>query len=118
MRMHFGEYKKEKVKWQWWLKKEAGTLKAPSPCRIEMHRHYAKQPMDIDNLYSTAKIPLDAMRECGILAEDNPDHVESLSMKQFKVAKIIHEKTVIIITPVNVTETKDTTKKEVGEEDA
>lgn len=97
MRMHFGEYKKEKEKWMWWLKKSALSAKAPIPCSIEIQRYYAKQPMDVDNVYSTAKIPLDSMRENGILADDNPNHVSALAVHQIKVAKLAEEKTVIII---------------------
>ncbi len=99
MRMHFNDYANEKKSWCWWFKKAALGVVAPVPCIVEFHRYYGKQPMDIDNAYSTCKIPLDAMRSNGILVEDNPNHVVAISLHQIKVATLKEEKTVIVIKP-------------------
>ena len=97
IRMHFSEYKKEKEKWIWWMKKAGANLKAPIPCTMEFNRYYCKQPMDLDNAYSTTKIVIDAMKECGIIPEDNPNCLTALAVFQHKVKTIKDEKTVIFI---------------------
>lgn len=97
IRMHFSEYKKEKEKWIWWMKKAGAGLKAPMPCTMEFNRYYCKQPMDIDNVYAACKLPLDAMREAGIIPDDNPNCVTSIVVFQHKVKTIKEEKTVIFI---------------------
>lgn len=97
MRMHFSDYKKQKDNWIWWMKKTSPNLKAPMPCRMEFNRYYCKQPMDIDNAYAACKLPLDAMREAGIISDDNPNCVTSIVVLQHKVKAIRDEKTVIFI---------------------
>jgi len=99
IRMHFRSYGKVKDRWQLLLREAAGTRRAPDPCHIHMHRYYCGQPMDIDNLYSTCKIPLDAMRAVKIIREDDPSVVSSITMTQSKVAKRTEQRTVITITP-------------------
>ena len=85
IRMHFHAYRKVKEKWQWMLREAVGTEKAPSPCTIWVKRMYASQPMDIDNAYSSIKIPLDAMRAVGMIPDDDPSCVMGITVLQEKV---------------------------------
>jgi hypothetical protein len=100
IRMHFGEYKKHKDKWTWWIKKSALGKKAPEPCTIHMERYYSKQPLDWDNFFSCFKVPGDSLRAAGIISDDNPKCVVGITGEQIKVGKIKDEKTVIIIKAV------------------
>lgn len=60
------------------------------PMRVEMTR-YTPQTLDIDGLYGSLKIPLDALVKADLLPDDDPDciaevkadqaHADSLSMK-------------------------------------
>lgn len=84
IRMHFAAYKKVKDSWTWAIK-AATKDKAPSLCRIDVERYYAVHPMDLDNLYATLKIPLDALRAAGVIINDDPNCVLDVSIKQYKV---------------------------------
>ena len=95
IRMHFATYAKVKDVWTWHLKKE--RHKAPDVCAITIERYYCSQPMDIDNLYSTCKIPLDAMKAAKIIVDDNPACVASLRCLQFKVKTRKEECTWILV---------------------
>ena len=98
LRMHFRTYGKIRDKWQVELRAAVGTLRYTGPCSISIQRHYCGVPMDLDNLYSTCKIPLDAMVRAKILPEDNPEALVGLTCKQSKVATRKEERTEITIT--------------------
>lgn len=97
MRMHFRTYGKLRDKWQTWIRSVAGTHRFDRPCDVRIIRYYAANPMDLDNLWSTSKIPLDAMVRAGILPSDNPKAVTSLKVEQFKVPTRNRERTEITI---------------------
>lgn len=96
IRMHFAAYGKVKDTWTWHLKSHPKSP-APEKCSIVIERYYCSQPMDIDNLYSTCKIPLDAMKAAKMIVDDNPHCVTSLRVLQFKVATRKEERTHIIV---------------------
>ncbi len=98
MRMHFRTYGKLRDKWQTMLRAAAGTYRFIGPCDVRIVRYYAGQPMDLDNLWSTCKIPLDAMVRAKVLPGDDPNCVASLSCEQFKVPTKNRERTEISIT--------------------
>ncbi len=97
MRMHFRTYGKLRDKWQTWLRSLAGTARFHKPCEVRIVRYYAGVPMDLDNLWSTGKVPLDALVRAGILPSDNPSAVTSLKVEQFKVPTKNRERTEIHI---------------------
>ena len=96
MRMHFRTYGKLRDKWKLMLMAET-RAKVLGPCEIFIDRYYASQPLDLDNLWSSCKIPLDAMRGAGIIPDDNTKIVTSLKCDQFKVANRAEQRTQIVI---------------------
>ena len=100
IRMHFHAYGKVKEAWIWAIKEQT-RVKASVPCEIHVERRYATHAMDLDNLYSTLKVPLDALRAAGVLIDDDPNCVENVSIKQVKVKTRKEEGTFISIVGSN-----------------
>lgn len=98
LRMHWTRRKKLLVKWQYLVMEAAAGRKHSGPCRVTITRHYASTPLDRDNCYAAAKLPLDALRKCGIIKDDDNQTLMSLSCKQVKVATRKEQGTEIIIT--------------------
>lgn len=98
LRTHWTCRKKLLTKWQYLVMAAAAGRKHLGPCRITITRHYASIPLDQDNCYAAAKLPLDALRKCGIIKDDDSQTVLSLSCKQVKVATRKEQGTEIIIT--------------------
>ena len=65
--------------------------------RILIRRYFARNPLEIDNLYASAKIPLDALVRAGILLDDSLEVLLDLRMTQHKVARVYQEGTEIIV---------------------
>lgn len=97
MRMHFRTYGALRNKWQTLLRSAAGTTRFDCPCEVRIVRYYAANPMDLDNLWSTSKIPLDALVRAKILRNDDPKAVTSLAVEQYKVPTKNRERTEIHI---------------------
>jgi Holliday junction resolvase RusA-like endonuclease len=95
LRMHFRSYGKIRDTWQTQIRAAAGTKRFDGPCSVSIVRYYASNAMDLDNLYSTCKIPLDALVRAKVLNDDNPDAVADLTCKQVKVATRKEERTEI-----------------------
>lgn len=98
LRMHWTRRKKLLTKWQYLVMAAANGKRHVGPCHITIIRNYASSPLDQDNCYAAAKLPLDALRKCGIIKDDDNDTVLSLSCKQAKVATRKEQGTTIIIT--------------------
>ena len=104
MRMHFRAYGQVKITWVQWMQvqkfrlvRNRGLYPLPQ-CTVHIHREFCRGgPMDLDNLYATAKVPLDAMRSAGLIPEDNPDVVTGLLVTQAKVAKVGDTRTVMTL---------------------
>ena len=115
IRMHWAKYRETKATWVQWMavskhkpfvRASDGEIRAhgtPSPrwpleegVTVKITRHWCRgSEMDIDNLYATAKIPLDAMRTAGIIAEDDPAVVTSLVMAQVKAPSVKEVRTIV-----------------------
>ena len=54
---------------------------APEPCEIVM-TFFVMRQMDNDNAMARCKVPLDALRYCGIITDDNPKVVAKLTASQ------------------------------------
>lgn len=61
---------------------------------VTITRHHPGVEMDTDNLYSTGKVPLDAMCKAGILADDSP---KLCTLKMLDVAGAKESSTVITV---------------------
>lgn len=96
-RMHFQEYRKLRDKWQTMVRSAAGTERFTGKCAVTIIRYYCSNAMDIDNLYSACKIPLDALVRSKVLANDDPKNVVSLRCDQMKVPTRNRERTEITI---------------------
>jgi len=95
MRMHYHAYKIVRDRWTVMTRLYAGPPRRIESCEVEIERRYARLPLDVDNAFASAKIPLDAMRHAGVIAEDDPNTVTALRMKQTKVDTVAEEKTII-----------------------
>ena len=100
IRMHYHRYAQIKETWIWSIKEESRNRKAPIPCRIELLRMYAVLPLDLDNLYASCKIPLDALRSARVIPEDDPSCVAGLYCRQEKVAKKSQQGTLILLSEI------------------
>lgn len=99
MRMHWRKYANVKDRWIILIREAAGLQRMPGPCHMVVHRYYAQNPLDFDNLYAAVKVPGDALRAAKVIQDDNPEVVCSLVCYQIKVAKKKEEKTVIFLNP-------------------
>lgn len=94
------------TKRNWWSKviKELDIPPAPKPCILMSARFFAKQPLDADSAVSATKMPMDALVHAGVLESDDLDHVVDNVARQYKVATIKEEKTIIVLRPVLATD--------------
>ena len=99
MRMHHREYARVRDAWTVLVRGAARLEKAAAPCRVEIVRRYPGRPLDLDNLYAAAKVPLDALRRAGVIPDDDPETVVSLSCTQRKAARRSEAGTTIRLTP-------------------
>ena len=82
MRMHHRAYTALRNKWQVLVRSQVGV---PALVADRVHvtiTRRTRRKMDVDNLYASAKIPLDAIRKVGLIRDDDPDTVVSLTMRQ------------------------------------
>lgn len=98
MRLHWTDYITLRERWIW-LVREKGVPQRIYPASVQIVRFYARNPLDLDNLYAAAKVPLDALCETGWLRDDDPDSLVSLNCTQHKVDTLDEERTQITITP-------------------
>ena len=101
--MHRHAYKDTRDDWQWMVEAALPRIDLPlTPCSVVYERRYARaqHQMDIDNLYASAKIPLDALQRAGVLEDDAPDLVTSLTAMQSEVKTETQEGTLLIVDPI------------------
>lgn len=76
----------EKKRWAILIRAAAGQVKAAEPCDLIItFRSVKADENDTDNLYARAKSPLDALKRCGIISNDNRKTIR-LRVKPEKVA--------------------------------
>jgi hypothetical protein len=100
IRMHFQEYRRVRDTWKLEILHSALRPQRPLDrfsCTIT--RFYCPHPLDLDNLYAAAKIPLDALRHSGLIVEDNTEALISLTCNQERVATKKEVRTEIILVP-------------------
>ena len=84
MRMHHRTYSRLRDRWQLLIMEQVADRK-PVADRVRItitRRTRSTTPMDTDNLYSSAKVPLDALRKVKLIRDDDPGTVVSLTMLQ------------------------------------
>lgn len=96
---HWAHEHKLKARWARdfaYLFRNEGCPKAVVPCHrtVTITRHHPGVAMDLDNLYSTAKVPLDAMCKAAVLWDDAPSFC-TLTMLDVPGAK--ESKTIITV---------------------
>lgn len=68
-----------------------------TPCAVRVLRCTVGRPLDVDGLYGTLKVPLDAMVRAGVLPDDDPSQVARVSAEQEAVGKKEDQRTVITL---------------------
>lgn len=98
MRMHWTSYRKIMKRWQWKIREEWGPEKPElHGVRVHIVRYSLGRGLDLDNRWAACKVPLDALRKTGILAEDDPDAVHTLNTSEIHVDRKVDVGTEIII---------------------
>lgn len=96
--LRMNRYKRPKLKRQWaWLILEKTNNHVRTPAHVHIERRSMGRHLDVGGLYSTLKVPLDAMILAGVIPEDDPDHIASISAEQESVGAQ-EEKQLTIIT--------------------
>lgn len=101
MRMHFHTYADLRNKWQTMLRVGFGTKRFKGASEVLIVRYHCGTPMDLDNLWSTPKIPLDAMVRASILPGDDPGCVAALKVEQRRVPTRKEVRTEITVEELN-----------------
>jgi len=95
-RMNRYERTRRKEDWAWYVKS-----KTEDHIRTPCHVHVLRRTMgwcDVPAIYGTLKVPLDAMIRAGLLPEDDPSCVASVSADQESVGKKEEQETIITLT--------------------
>lgn len=100
LRTHYRDRGRDRDKWTALLRHVAGRRRSAPPCAVAIVRRYASRPLDLDNLYAAAKVPLDALVRAGILPDDDPTCVASLTCTQEKVPTRLEQGTTITLRPI------------------
>jgi Holliday junction resolvase RusA-like endonuclease len=101
-RMHWGAYKRLRDRWALEMRGQRGAMhKAVEKCTVHIKRYHVGGGIrDIDNMYSSAKVPLDALVIAGWIADDDMDHVTGLTVVQERVPHRTEQRTEITIQEV------------------
>ena len=95
---HWSKLEKVKRNWHLLLIEARGRARFTfKQFEIEIDRYTASKLMDLDNLYSTPKVPLDAMKRANIIVDDDPNALTKLIIRQHHVKKRAYQRTVIKI---------------------
>ncbi len=98
LRMHYLDRGRIRDRWTTELldQRNGGPIRLKR-CSVLIRRYYARNPLDLDNLYAASKIPLDALMRAGIIHDDSLEVVMDLTVHQFKVDHVKDERTEIDI---------------------
>lgn len=103
IRMHWTQYMKLLKRWTMDLRSQRpGSFDPIQHCDITITRYHTGHGIrDIDNLYASCKVPLDALQHAGWIEEDDVDHIHELRVRQVRVGKREEQKTLIHIQEVD-----------------
>lgn len=72
-----------------------------TPTRARLIRYHSGNPMDWDNAAASFKYLLDAIVKCGIIPDDNPKVITSITCEQYRVKSKKEERMEVTFCPVN-----------------
>lgn len=100
LRMHWSKRGKLRDTWTWLFLAQTHN-RHKGRVTVRFIHYYTGAPIsDADNLSSTSKIPLDAMKKAGIILDDKMTIIGVPTFLQVRVKSKDQEKTVIEITDV------------------
>ena len=102
LRMHWAKRKSRKAAVGWFIIEQFGRLppsKALKRAKVYITRVAMGKEPDPDNLVASAKLILDALQDCNIIADDSPEHID-LDVRWQRAAKKADQKTIIEVLPV------------------
>ena len=98
LRMHWSKRGKLKFVWAMLFRSQTKN-RHKGEVKVLFTHYYIGRPIeDADNLMSTVKIPLDALKEAGIIVDDKIKIIGTPEIVQVRVAKKEEVKTIITIT--------------------
>lgn len=97
IRMHWSERKSLTRLWTTLVRASVMTPPRLTSCDLTYTRHTTRL-MDWDNLAGSCKIPLDALVHAGILVDDAPEVIRTLTVRQERVKTRKGQGTTIEIT--------------------
>lgn len=98
LRMHYRQKAELKGIWTMLFRSQARGKKHEGPVLITITRYCVKALEDFDNLVSTMKIPMDAVKAAGIIVDDKMRVIGQPEFRQVLVGNKLQEKYVIEIT--------------------
>ena len=72
----------------------------PDKATVSITQFHARRPMDYDGLACAVAPSIDGLVDCGILTDDDPQHIVSYTINHEKVSTMAENRVAITVTPV------------------
>ena len=72
----------------------------PDKATVSITQFHARRPMDYDGLACAVAPSIDGLVDCGILTDDDPQHIVSYTINHQKVRTMAENRVAITVTPV------------------
>lgn len=72
----------------------------PDKATVSITQFHARRPMDYDGLACAVAPSIDGLVDCGILTDDDPQHIVSYTINHEKVRTMAENRVAITVTPV------------------
>ena len=72
----------------------------PDKATVSITQFHARRPMDYDGLACAVAPSIDGLVDCGILTDDDPQHIVSYTINHEKVKTMAENRVAITVTPV------------------
>ena len=72
----------------------------PDKATVSITQFHARRPMDYDGLACAVAPSIDGLVDCGILTDDDPQHIVSYTINHQKVGTMAENRVAITVTPV------------------
>jgi ribosomal protein S20 len=96
-----GSNKKMKDSIQWQIRQSNLLEKVRTPCRAVLVRYQKGNIMDWDNAVASFKYMLDAIVKCGVIPDDNPKVIISITCEQHPVKDKSEERMEVTFYPIH-----------------
>ena len=73
----------------------------PDKATVSITQFHARRPMDYDGLACAVAPSIDGLVDCGILTDDDPQHIVSYTINHEKVRTMAENRVAITVTPVS-----------------